>query len=72
MTGQRRRLERWGFRAWIVGMLRFAVGIARDIGPALVVGLIILAALLLVVGGRLARDIWWPRRRPVDRRTDRR
>ncbi len=67
MAGPRRRLDRWGFRAWIVGMLLFAVGIAQDIRPAMIIGLAVLATLLLIVGGRVARDIWWPRRSIGDR-----
>jgi hypothetical protein len=53
-------------------MLLFAVGIAQGIGPVWVAGAILLAALLLSVALRTARDVWWPRRSPTDDRTDKR
>ncbi len=70
MAGKRRRLDRWGFRAWIVGMLLFAVGLAQGIRPAWVAGLLLVVGLLLLVAVRTARDIWWPRRTPTGDRTD--
>ena len=62
MVGTRRRRDRWVFRAWIVGMLLFAIGLAQDIRPALIGGVLVLSALLLNAVGRAAREIWWPRR----------
>jgi hypothetical protein len=72
MTGKRRRLDRWGFRAWILGMLLTAVGIAQGLGPVWVAGAVLLAVLLLSVAARTARDIGWPRRSPTGDRTDKR
>lgn len=42
MVSKRRRRDRWVFRAWIIGMLLFAIGLAQDIRPALIGGAIVL------------------------------
>ena len=72
MADRRRRLDRWGFRAWILGMLLFAVGLSQGLRPAWVAGLLLLAALLLLTVARTARDVWWPRRVPSGDRADKR
>ena len=70
MDRTRRRLDRWGVRASILGMLLTAIGIAQGIRPVWVAGVVLLAVLLLSVAARTARDVWWPRRFPTEDRTD--
>ena len=72
MADRRRRLDRWGFRAWMIGTLLFTVGLTQGIRLAWVVGLLLLVALLLGVVVRTARDVWWPRRVPSGDRADKR
>jgi hypothetical protein len=60
MRGLWQRLKRFGFAAFLLGVILFAIGVYNDISALWELGLVTISAIVLIIVGRSIRDTWWP------------